>query len=93
MAELHFPFETIKLVDKIVDKIMESSPQTVLGYVLSSVLLLALLEQAVFTYKRIKYGLEGPTFIVPFIGGMWGSQRARADCVKPNRWGSRWNRR
>ena len=78
MADLHFPFETLKLVDTIV----ESSPQTLFVYVLAMIVVLATLEQVLFTYRRIKYGLEGPTFVVPFIGGVWNSGSLRRHGVE-----------
>lgn len=86
MAELHFPFETVKLVDTLV----ESSPQTLLGYVLAMVVVLGILEQVLFTYRRVKYGLEGPTFVVPFIGGMWNSVSLRKGTERRE---PGWNRR
>lgn len=75
-VDIHFPFDSVKLVELLRD----SSPQSIWGGLIATIVALAVLEQALFTYRRIKYGLKGPLFVVPFIGGEAGCRRALIKC-------------
>jgi hypothetical protein len=43
------------------------------GKLFTIVVLAALVEQAWFQFRRLRYGYKGPLFIVPFIGGESGA--------------------
>lgn len=41
-----------------------------LGYLAGALALLALAEQLQYSYRRWRYGLDGPLFVTPFVGSI-----------------------